>query len=248
MPRHPRLLAAVVGLLVVGPFALAACATPVGAASPGSGSGASSPSPTATDGTGGDLEAAWLDNGRGVGVVTWGSSTCVPSAGDATYADGTLTVALVDATDRVCTRDLVPRATYVGLPAGADPASGLDIVVTGAYAGDTELDGDAALTGVPGEMTDFMPSAGWYSSAGFVLLTYGSSGCPPVLGGASASGARVAVTFQDPPADQVCTMDMAPRLTVVEVDGSALGDDGPVTAVLAGGGFDAVSVPIAGRP
>lgn len=247
MPRHPRVLAAVVGLLVVGPFALAACATPVGSASPGSGSG-SSASPVATDGTGTDVEAAWLDNGLGVGIVTWGSSTCIPTAGDATFADGTLTVELVDVEGQACTRDLVPRASYVALPAGVDPASDLDIVVTGTYAGDTELDGDSTLTGVPGGMTDFAASAGWYSSDGFLLLTYGSSGCPPVLGGASAAGSEVAVTFQDPPADQVCTMDMAPRITVVEVDGDALDDDAGATAVLTGGGFDAVSVPIAGRP
>ena len=249
MPRHPRLLAAVVGLLVVGPLALAACATPVG--SSGS-SGAPSGSPSTSPESGGstDLEAAWLEDGRMIGIVTSGSSTGVPTAGDATYADGVLTVELVDpAGDVPCTRDLVPRATGVAVPQGVDPTKDLEIVVTGTYAGETELDGDAALTGVPGEMTDFEPSAGWVDSDAFLLLTYGSSGCPPLVESAEVtSGSEVTVTFQTPPADQVCTADMAPRVTFVGVDGGSLDDDTAITALLTGDGFDAVSVAIAGRP
>ena len=96
-------------------------------------------------------------------------------------------------------------------------------------------------------MTDYLPSAGWTDTDGqFVLLTWGSSSCAPVISEVAASGpAEVTVTFETPAADQVCTMDMAPRAAVAVVDG--LEEDSDVTLVLAGGPeFDNVTVPIYG--
>ena len=62
---------------------------------------------------------------------------------------------------------------------------------------------------------------------------------------AATGPAQVTVTFEAPPADQVCTMDMAPRGTVAVVDGLEAEDD--VTLVLTGSPeFDNVSVPIYG--
>jgi hypothetical protein len=53
------------------------------------------------------------------------------------------------------------------------------------------------------------------------------------------------VTFETPPADQVCTMDMAPRATVAFVEG--LEEDVDVSLVLAGSPeLDNVRVPIYG--
>ena len=249
MMRHPRLLAPALALLVAVPLALTACASPSGSGASTSPTASGSPSPHGNGGDDADLEAAWLADGGAVGIVTYGSSSCVPMAGEPTFADGTLTVELTDLDGQACTRDYAPRATYVGLPEGVDPTQDLDIVVTGTYAGDVELDGDPSLTAPSGEMLEFPPSAGWFDSDGFLLLTWGSSTCVPVLESATvASATEVAVVFQTPPADQACTADMAPRVTVVGIDDDDLDDDARVSATLSGAEFTGVSVAIAGTP
>ncbi|WP_375386735.1 hypothetical protein [uncultured Microbacterium sp.] len=195
-----------------------------------------------------ELGSAWLDEGRAVGIVTSGSSSCVPYAGEPTYdaKTSTLTVELTDPDGTACTRDYVPRASLVSLPAGVDPAQDLSIVVTGTYAGETSLVGDPELTAAPGGMTEYLPSAGWYSSTGFLILSWGSSSCAPQLESAEATSPKlITATFATPPADQVCTADMAPRVTVAEVADAPT--DASVDALLTGGEFDNISVPIAGQ-
>ena len=73
------------------------------------------------------MDAAWLDDGRIIGLVTTGSSTCVPAADEAMLEDdGTLSVTLVEPeADTACTTDLVPRVTLVEVPEGVDPAEDL---------------------------------------------------------------------------------------------------------------------------
>ena len=213
---------------------------------------ASAPSanPTA-DGTGQSAEigVAWLDDGRMIGLVTMGSSTCVPAADEAMLeADGSLSVTLLEPDEQTaCTADMAPRVTLVAVPEGVNPADDLAITVTGdGYTGSTELDGVEGLGG--GEETDYLPSAGWTETDGqFVLLTWGSSSCAPVISGVAATApAEVTVTFETPPADQVCTMDMAPRATIAYVDG--LEEDRNVEAVLTGSPeFDNVRIPIYGE-
>jgi hypothetical protein len=234
-----RLLALPVVLLLAGGV-LAGCAS--------SPSATPSSTPSTGDSTEVEIDAAWLDDGRIVGLVTTGSSTCVPAADEATLqADGSLAVTLVEPdADTACTRDLVPRVTLVEVPEGVDPSMDLAITVTGdGYSGSTDLEGVEGLAG--GGMTDYLPSAGWTETDGqFVLLTWGSSSCAPVVSDVAASGpAEVTVTFETPPADQVCTMDKAPRATVAFVEG--LEEDGDVSLVLAGSPeFDNVRVPIYG--
>jgi hypothetical protein len=236
----PRLLALPLALVLVG-GALAGCATPA-ASTPSS-------SPTTGDSTEVEIDAAWLDDGRIIGLVTVGSSTCVPAADDATLqADGSLAVTLVEPdADTPCTRDLVPRVTLVEVPEGVDPSEDLAITVTGdGYSGAAELDGVDGLSG--GGMTDYLPSAGWTDTDGqFVLLTWGSSSCAPVIAEVAASApAEVTVTFETPAADQVCTADMAPRATVAFVEG--LEEDSDVSLVLAGTPeFDNIRIPIYGE-
>ncbi|SFR91091.1 hypothetical protein SAMN04487846_0515 [Microbacterium sp. cf046] len=237
LPR--RLLALPVALLLAG-GALAGCATPAASAP--------SSSPSASEGAEVEIDAAWLDDGRIIGLVTVGSSTCIPAADDATLqADGSLAVTLVEPdADTACTRDMVPRVTLVEVPEGVDPSEDLAITVSGdGYSGSAELEGVEGLVG--GGMTDYLPSAGWTETDGqFVLLTWGSSSCVPVISEVSASGpAEVTVTFETPAADQVCTMDMGPRASVAVVDG--LEEDSDVSLVLAGSPeFDNVRIPIYG--
>ena len=230
-PRTPSVLAGL-GLAVLLAGALTACA------------GGAGDTPDDAD----DLEvsAAWLDDGRMIGLVTQGSSTCIPVADDATLKGSTLTVTLGAAEgDEACTSDFVPRVTLVGLPEGVDPTKNLEVVVKGddGVQGDTELDGVAGLGG--GGETDYLPSAGWTDEDGeFVILTWGSSGCVPVIENTEATSAtEVTVTFQTPPDDQVCTMDMSPRGLVATVTGIE-DDDAEIFAILEGAEFDNVRIPI----
>jgi hypothetical protein len=237
MTTTPRRVLAVAAALSLAAL-LGACASPT----PGSTSGpAATTSPTA--GGEAELAAAWLDDGRGVGVVSWGSSTCIPIAGEPTYADGVVTVELSDVEGQACTRDYVPRGTFITLPAGVDPSHDLEIAVTGTYAGNVVLPGDTTLTADPA--TEYLPSAGWFGKVDFLLLSWGSSTCIPQLEKAEATGeGEVTATFVTPPANQVCTADMAPRVTVGSV--ADLEGDAGTELLLVGGGFDNVRVPIAG--
>lgn len=133
----------------------------------------------------------------------------MPTASDVTLqADGSVAVTLVDPpADTACTRDLAPRATAVQLPEGANGDDELQLVVTdGDFRGDTDLDAYAG-----GPVEECTPSAGRVDDGLFALLTWGSSTCAPAVQDAAVSdGNQITVTFVDPPADKVCTADMAP--------------------------------------
>lgn len=237
------LLAAAV--LVVG------CTVTPGEGSPTS--GATEPDETVSaapdEGTGidGDIEAAWLDDGRLFAIVTLGSSTCVPIVDEVTASGQTITVGLIDSpgadgAETVCTADLAPRASIGGVPEGVDPTQDVEFIVTvDGVTDDVDLDGNTALAGIPGESTDFLPSAGWFDDAGVVLLTWGSSTCPPIVENLEEQpgGATVTFTAQDGP----CTMDMAPRATILDFsddvdDGVDDDDDTAFVLTLVGDNLD----------
>ncbi|GAA1705227.1 hypothetical protein GCM10009808_23990 [Microbacterium sediminicola] len=187
-----------------------------------------------------DIEATWLDDGRLIGVATSGSSTCIPTADSAEINDaGDLAVTFVEPDESTpCTADLVTRITLVTVPDGVDPSQDLEIWVTNdGYYGNVLLAGVDGLAG-PGTETDYQPSAGWFQQQGqFGILTWGSSGCPPTVDTAEVTApGEVTVTFVDPPADQACTMDMAPRTTTAFADGLS-GETG-VQLILTGDSFD----------
>jgi hypothetical protein len=239
--RSIRILLSGLGALTIVGLALAGCATPSGNAP------SASPTPQATIEPDPDLGAAWLDSGRTVGLVTLGSSTCIPGIADeAQYTDGVLLVELAEpAADEPCTRDLVPRVTLVDVPAEVDPEENLQIEVTGDdYFGQVELEGVPGLD--PSGETDFEPSAGWATAKGqFVILTWGSSTCIPEIEDVETAGpSEVTVTFVTPPSDQVCTMDMVARGVVTAVND--LEQDTDVVAILTKGGFLGLKVPIYG--
>lgn len=192
------------------------------------------------------LDAGWVDGGRMIAVVTKGSSTCVPTAEEPTFADGVVSVTFVDAladAGRPCTKDLVPRVTLVGVPEGVDPAQATRVdVAFGNAAGSVELPGVEGLAG-PGSQSDFLPSAGWLTSGGFALVTWGSSSCAPVAETMKKTAdAEITVTFETPPADRACTMDMAPRALLGSADGVA--ETAGVELVLVGDTFESTRIPI----
>ena len=233
-------LLAGLGALVLASVALAGCASPEPNAPATAEPTEEAPLPDP------DLGAAWLDGGRLIGLVTLGSSTCVPQAEEAELVDGVLEVTLVEPeADEACTADLVPRVTLVDVPEDADPAEALPISVSGEnYFGEVDLAGVEGLSS--GGETDYLPSAGWATVQGqFIVLTWGSSTCVPVISDVAATGAaEVTVTYEAPPENQVCTMDMVSRAAVTAVNGLTGVPD--VQALLTGGEFDNVAIPIYG--
>lgn len=164
-----------------------------------------------------DPVATWLDDGRAIALVTWGSSStaCTPAAGDV-QADGqTISVTFTEPpADIMCTADFVPRASYIAVPKGVDPAQDVTLSFQGAgFDGRVPLFGDAELKGTAAQGT---PSAGWFAPDGIVLLTWGSSSCPPVVENIVDEKGGATITFQTDPT-KMCTRDFVPRLTVLNV-------------------------------
>jgi len=58
--------------------------------------------------------AAWVQDGFGIMLLTWGSSTCLPVIGQVDETDTAITVNF-NTVDGVCTMDMVPRLTMIGL-------------------------------------------------------------------------------------------------------------------------------------
>lgn len=187
-----------------------------------------------------DMEGTLLDDGRLFAVVTRGSSTCVPQVEQVDAEGQTVSVTLVDPDgdgDTACTADLALRASVGALPEGVDPTKEITLQVAyGDLRDDIDLDGDPSFNGAPGSSTEYLPSAGWVDDGTLVLLTWGSSSCIPVVEGVEAAGSIATVTFTTDD-QQVCTMDMAPRATLIELGDDAVDDDG-VTLTLVGGGLD----------
>ncbi|MGX1584525.1 hypothetical protein ACWH95_08165 [Microbacterium sp. NPDC055502] len=240
----PRRLLLVASSALAAALLLAGCTVGPGNTAPNSTSEPSSGPGNAGGGDdSGDLEGALLDDGRMFAVVSWGSSTCLPQVDQVSAEGQTVSVTLVEpegdgATEKACTADLAPRASVGALPEGVDPTKDITLQVTyGDVSDDIDLDGDPDATGAPGDPTSYEPSAGWFDDGGLVLLTWGSSGCPPVVESAEGSGSAGTVTFVTDDT-QVCTMDMAPRATVIEFPEDDVDDDAPFTLTLVGGGLD----------
>lgn len=255
----PSRLVLAASTLFAAALLVAGCATSPGSSTPTSSAtpddSGSATAPPAED----DIEAAWLDDGRMFAIVTWGSSTCVPIVDEVTADGQKVTVSLVDppssdGAEQACTADLAPRASVGGMPEGVDPTKDVEFVVTvGDVTDDVDLDGNSALTGTPGSSTEYAPSAGWFDDDGAVLLTWGSSTCPPIVESVEEQQGGATVTFMTE--DGVCTMDMVPRATVLAFgsddgsdDGSDEGnddgsddddqDDGEFVLTLVGGNLD----------
>lgn len=240
---HPTRLAVVLSSFAA-VLLLAGCTSTPGSDTPTSSPSSSADSADSTDNAGdtNDVEGVLLDNGRMFGVITTGSSTCVPQVSDVTAEGQTVTATLVDVEDedgaaKACTKDLVPRASLGELPDGVDPTAEITLRVTyGDIADDVDIDGDPTATGESGIETG-TPSAAWFDDGGVVLLTWGSSGCPPVVESLEGSETAGTVTFVTDD-DLICTADIAPRATVLSFGEDTVDDDVPFTLTLVGGGLD----------
>ncbi|HWS49670.1 MAG TPA: hypothetical protein VN241_01550 [Microbacterium sp.] len=232
MASSSRVLGAL-SAFAVAALLMAGCTSSPGAEAPRS---TDSPPPSSSgDDDANDIEATLLDDGRMFAVVTRGSSTCVPNV-DSVEAEGqNVRVALVDGEAEACTADMAPRASIGALPEGVDPTQDMTLDVTyGDASDDVDLDGQPALSGTPGGSTEFQPSAGWFGDGGLVLLTWGSSTCPPVVESIDGAGSSGTVIFATE--DGMCTMDMAPRATILSF-GDDVDEEG-FTLTLQGGDLD----------
>lgn len=244
MTSTSRVAALLAGLAAVVVISAGCAGTPAGTTPTSSGEPqqSSAPAPRTDD----DFDAAWLDDGRMFAVVTTGSSTCVPQVDEVTASGQQVTVSLVDIdADAVCTADLAPRASVGVFPEGIDPTKDVELVVT--YDGvtdDADLDGDPELTGIPGTSTEYTPSAGWFDDESLVLLSWGSSSCPPIVESVEGSGATGTVAFAADEEGKQCTMDMAPRATIVAFPDDAVEDDG-FQLTLVGANLD-TTIPVRG--
>lgn len=240
----PRRLVLAVSSAFAAALVLAGCTVGPGGAAPHATSDPSSgPGSTGSADDQDDMDGALLDDGRMFAVVSWGSSTCLPQVDEVTADGQRVSVTLVDpqsegATEQACTADLAPRASVGALPEGVDPTKDVTLVVTyGDLLDEIDVDGDPGATATPGSPTEYQPSAAWFDDGGLVLLTWGSSSCAPVVESTEAAGTTGTVTFVTEE-NQVCTMDMAPRATVVEFAEDEVDDDGPFELTLVGGGLD----------
>lgn len=166
-----------------------------------------------------NLDAAWLDGGRMVGLITMGSSTCVPTA-EGAYADSVLQVTLTDDAEGACTSDIAPRVSLVSLPEDVDPSENLAIEVSGAGFG-----GEITLPGVDGlafeSASEQAPSAGWTTTEGsLIVLLWGSSDCPELVTGIEVTSETAATaSLSGVPADKACTADYVPNPQLTAIDG-----------------------------
>lgn len=233
----PSRVAAALSVLAAA-LLVAGCTVGPGAGSPGATSNPSSGPNQGADDDFDEIQGTLLDDGRMFAVVTWGSSTCVPQVDEVTADGQNVKVSLAETdADAACTADMAQRASVGALPEGVDPTSEVTLQVTyGDLTDDVELDADPAATGTPGSPTEYAPSAGWFDDGSLVLLTWGSSGCPPVVESLEASGSTGTVTFVTDDA-KACTMDMAPRATILAFGEDEVEDDA-FTLTLVGGGLD----------
>ena len=229
-------LAAVLSSLAAIALLSAGCTSTPAAETP-----TSSPAPSANAGDDTDDIEGVLLEGRMFAVITWGSSGCIPQVDEVTADGQTVTLNLVDlegedGEEQICTADYAPRASVGALPEGVDPTAEITLNVTyGDVVDDVDLDGNPDFAGKPGSSTEYQPSAGWFDDSSLVLLTWGSSSCAPVVESVEGAGNAGTVTFVTD-AEQVCTMDMAPRATIIAFPDDV--DDDDFTLTLTGDGLD----------
>lgn len=225
-PAPIAVVLAAVALLATG------CSSAPGAAPTSSGTPSGTSTPPIAE-SAGEAEAAWLDGGRAIALLTWGSSSCAPVLGDVAASGQSVRVTLAPSAAKACTDDLAPRGLLVPVPEGVDVTADVEVEVE--YGDRTQsVDLDARSEGPQGE-SEQKPSAGWFDDEGIVLLTWGSSSCPPIVNDVQTSDEGARVTFADD--DRVCTMDFAPRLTPIMVPAGHRHADG-FALTLSGGGLD----------
>ncbi len=234
-------------LLIGSVLAVAALLTGCATNTAAPGEAPQSPTPTPTEPSmSGDWTASppslenasvvWLDGGKALGVVTWGSGSrsCYPVVQDVTVANQDIDVVLAAPTvDGVCTQDLREQLLLVGLPEGVDSKAAATVTLSTAQESQeialAARPADAATTPA-GELSATL------TPLGVVLISYGSSSCPPVVD--TIDGTTVTFTT----IEQACTMDYSPRATLLDIPDAAVGTQ--LNLVSLDGAADPVAVTV----
>lgn len=196
---------------------LTGCATGVG----------SSPAPeSSADQDASDVSyaprAAWLD-ATGFVLKTWGDA-CAPQIGDLIAGEQSLEVVLTEGQDEVCAQVQTPHGTYIGLPAGFDSSSSVELTVTDAGGQKTELTLPGLAEGevIPADrMSEQVPAAAWITDRELAVLTWGSSTCLPESGEFEAVTEAEGIVRLQESTNSMCTRDLVPQITFVTAEGVA---------------------------
>lgn len=167
-----------------------------------------------------DMTAVWLDS-RSI-VVTVSGDGCMPIVKDVIAEDGVLDVTIAKReTDTTCTEPYIVYPYLVGLPAEIDSSKPLTVNVTSW----DDKKGTFELAGLTdgGPASDEIninpkPAATWVNDSTIAVLTYGSSSCAPTGGTFSGAGDDLTLVLTES-LNKMCTMDYAPRVTLVPADG-----------------------------
>jgi len=192
----------------------AGCASAPGSTAP-SGPDASDAPPAQRQPERDDLGAAWLDDGRAIAVITWGSSTptCRPAQVETDAEGQEISVTMHDHPDasKGCDSDLTPRADLIMVPEGVDATKDVTLKIAHEDHSGTVILPALASAALSTGAQD--PSAGWFADDGIVLLSWGSSSCRPHVEKVTMTDAGATVALAS--STGMCTMDMAPRVTPI---------------------------------
>lgn len=219
---------------------LAGCAT--GAASSSSTKPASTPTEAVPLHAFGPM-ANWIDSGRAIALAVPASKHCPVRLHDVTANGQQVKVELeVQRTDIGCERNEL-HGIYVPLPEGVATDRPVELSVTT----DGEDPVGLAVPALPKAVADAdvqQPAATLLTTDQVAILSWGSSSCVPRVDGPvqveESNPARLRVAFAAD--DRPCTLDLAPRITVVAAEGLVAGS--PVTLEHLNGSGDPVTTTI----
>lgn len=164
--------------------------------------------------------AAWLDPTAFV-VETW-SDACGPQVADVITGEQSLDITLVEPEDAVCGQVQTAHGTYVGLPAGLDSSRPVELTITDAGGKKTQLSLPGLESGgmrPADQMPEQVPAAAWIGDEELAVLTWGSSTCVPGSGQVEAVDEHEGIVRLESTDDAICTMDLVPRITLVQAAG-----------------------------
>lgn len=185
--------------------------------------------------------ASWVNNGAGIVLLTWGSSSCVPEAADVTADGQNVSVTMAPPAGDFCTADMAPRGTYIAVP---DSVKRDQPVTLKSAVDSAELGLEVAPTEVVDMVGMQSPTAAWVGS-NIALVSWGSSSCRPSISGLSEESATsLTATFAAP--EGACTRDLVPRVTLLYSEVVRAGAS--LTLVGLDGAAEPLTVKIAGAP
>lgn len=171
----------------------------------------------------GTPRAFWAPGGTGIVLSTYGSGSaaCTPTASGSTADGQAVTAEMVPfAEDQVCTMDYRERVSYIPVDAAVDRTKAVTLTVS-PEATDATVDLEVAPLGEAPAATDGAPQAGLTPSGAIVIISAGSSTCPPVVSEVSEAATGITVTFDTPTTP--CTRDLVTRATLVFADATTPG-------------------------